>query len=266
MRVRTFIVVTAMLLGGCAGNPYKQFYQPAPSVAQQDLMQRRVAPPPMLPELYRSGDPKTDIATLAADGYVVIGVSSYNGPRGSDDDALQQGKAIGADRVLTYGKYARTVQTAVPLALPTTQTSITNGTATAFGTGGSATAYGSALTTTYGSQTTLIPMSVDRFDFLAVYLVKVKYAFGAQYRNLNATESHQVGTVKGVVLTTVVHGSPAAAAGFLPGDIVLKADGQPVADQAQFNEWLKQRQGQRVTVSINRAGREMNIPVALASY
>jgi S1-C subfamily serine protease len=109
-------------------------------------------------------------------------------------------------------------------------------------------------------------MSVDRFDFLAVYLVKVKYAFGAQYRNLNATESQQVGTVNGVVLTTVVHGSPAAAAGFLPGDIVLKADGQPVADQAQFNEWLKQRQGQRVTVSINRAGREMNIPVALASY
>jgi uncharacterized lipoprotein YmbA len=27
MRVRTFIVVTAMLLGGCAGNPYKQFYR-----------------------------------------------------------------------------------------------------------------------------------------------------------------------------------------------------------------------------------------------
>ncbi len=69
-------------------------------------------------------------------------------------------------------------------------------------------------------------MSVYRFYFLAVYLVKVKYAFGAQYRNLNATESQQVGTVNGVVLTTVVHVA-CAAAGFLPGDIVLKADVSP---------------------------------------
>jgi membrane-associated protease RseP (regulator of RpoE activity) len=253
-------------LSACADNPYKQFYQPAPSIAQQELMQRRIAPPPEIPELYHGGDLKTDIPALAADGYVVIGMSTYSGPEGSDHDALQQGKAVGADRIMTYHKYARTVQTALPLTLPTTQTSITNGTATAFGAGGAATAYGSALTTTYGSQTTFIPMSVDRFDFLAVYLVKVRSAFGAQYRNLNTTESKQVGTVNGVVLATVVHGSPAAAAGFLPGDIVMKADGQPVADQAQFTELVRQRQGQRITVSINRAGHAMDIPVVLASY
>ena len=266
MRVRAFIVFATLLLSGCAGNPYKQFYQPAPSVAQQELIQRRIAPPPATPELYHGNDPKTDLPALAADGYVAIGMSSYNGPRGTDDDALQQGKAVGADRIVTFSKYARTVQTALPLTLPTAQTSVTNGTATAFGTGGTATAYGSALTTTYGSQTTFIPMSVDRFDFLAVYLVKVKYAFGAQYRNLNAAESQQVSTVNGVVLTTVVHGSPAAAAGFLPGDIVLKLDGQAVVDQAQFNDWLKQRQGQRIRVSVYRSGRVIDVPVSLANY
>lgn len=238
MRSRTFILSATLLITGCAGNPYEQFYKPAQFIATQDIIQRRIAPPPVTPELYHGGDPKTDLPALAADGYVVIGVSSYNGLRGSDDDALDQGKAVGADRIVTYSKYERTVQTVLPLTLPTNQTSVTNGTATAFGPAGTATAYGSELTTTSGSQTTLLPMSVDRYDFLAIYLVKVKYAFGVQYRNLNSAESRQVSTVNGVVLTTVVHGSPAAAAGFLPGDVVLKLDGQAVADAEQFSGWI----------------------------
>ena len=85
-----------------------------------------------------------------------------------------------------------------------------------------ATAMGSATTTTYGSQTTVVPISVDRYDFLAVYLVKVRSIFGAQFRNLTATESQQVGTVNGVVLTVVINGTPAASVGFLPGDIITK--------------------------------------------
>ena len=140
----TLIVGLAVLLSGCAGNPYKQFYQSAPASALEQIAQRRVAPAPEMPELYHGSDPKNDVAALAADGYVIIGSSSYNGPH-RVGDALQQGKAVGADRILIYGKYARTVQTTLPLTLPTTQTSITNGNATAFGPGGMATAYGSAL-------------------------------------------------------------------------------------------------------------------------
>ena len=65
-------------------------------------------------------------------------------------------------------------------------------------------------------------MSVDRYDFFAVYLVKLKFAFGAQYRNINTDESQKIGSVNGIIITTVVHGSPAAAAG-VAGDIVINA-------------------------------------------
>ncbi len=257
------ILGLALLLAGCAGNPYNQFYQPAPGL--QDLAQRRTAPAPELPELYRGNDPNSDISAAAADGYIVIGSSNYNGPNASDSKALEQGKRVGADRILVYGKYAGTVQTAVPLTIPTTQTSTSNGNATVFGNGGMATINGSSVTTTYGSQTTFVPMSVNRYDFLAIYFVRVKHAFGAQTRNLNAQESQQVGTVNGAVLTAIVRASPAAASGFLPGDIIMKVDGQPVIDWTQFSSRVKQLQGRRVTISIIRGGKKIELPVTLAN-
>jgi PDZ domain len=264
MRLPEFVafVGLALLLTSCAGNPYNQFYKPVQG--SQELTQRRLAPAPESPELYRGNDPKSDILALASDGYVVIGSSSFNGPNASDGEALKQGKQVGADRILIYGKYAGTVQTAVPLTLPTSQTSTTTGNATVFGPGGLATINGSAITTTYGTQTTYVPMSVDRYDCLAIYFVRVKYAFGAQFRNLNSQESQQVGTVNGVSLTVVVHGSPAAAGGLLPGDIIAKVDGQPVIDQVQLRDRLKQLQGRRVTMAVIRGAKKMELPVTLS--
>lgn len=265
MKTSTFLLGTALFLAGCAGNPYEKFYQVTPGATPEDIAQRRLAPAPEVPEMLHGSDPKTDVQAQLADGYSVIGISSFHGPQARDRDALKQAESVGADRVLAYSQYTRTTQTEVPITLPTTQTSITNGSATAFGTGGMATAYGTALTTSYGSQTTFVPMSIDQYDFLAVYLVKVRQAFGAFYRNLNPQESQDAGSVNGVVLTVVVHGSSAATAGFLPGDLVRTVDGSPVADVQEFNTYLKQKQGQRVTITVKRNGRTIDLPLTLGS-
>jgi hypothetical protein len=262
----TYLGVALALLAGCAANPYAKFYQPAPDEVLRTVPQRRVQAPPAVPELLRGNSPQEDLDALYAEGYVLVGQSSFNGPKLSSDDAVEQGKKIGADRVIVYGALASTEHTEIPLTLPTTQTSVTNGMATAYGPAGSATAFGTATTTTYGTQTTYIPMTVRRYDALALYLVKEKYSFGARFRNLTAAESKTTGTVDGVALAVVVRGSPAAAAGFLPADVVTKVNGTSVIDSKQLSDLLSQRQGQTVTFTMIREGAQKDIPVTLASY
>jgi hypothetical protein len=265
--VPTIVLLNMLaLVSGCAGNPYTKFYTPAPEATLRVLPQRRVQAPPVNPELIRGINPTEDIPALQAEGWVVIGQSSFNGPKLDSDDALEQARKVGADRVVMYGALASTEHTVVPLTLPTTQTSFSNGTATAYGPAGTATAYGSAVTTTYGTETTYLPMTVRRYDGLAFYLVKARYAFGGIFRNLTAEESQHAGTVNGTAIAVVVRGSPAAAAGILPGDVVLKADGEAVVDAVQLTSLLQQRQGQRVTFQILRGERVSDVPVPLGSY
>jgi S1-C subfamily serine protease len=129
-----------------------------------------------------------------------------------------------------------------------------------------ASACGSATTTAYRTQTAVVPVSVDCYDFLAFYLAKVKYVFDGQYRNLSSEESKQLGSVNGVVLVSVIHGSPAAATGFLPGDIITKLNGQAVTDSSQFNELLIQSKGQRVTLTTFRNGKPLERQVTMANF
>ena len=252
-------LLLALLVSGCE-NPYKKYYQPNAGLSPDMLAQRRVTPPPEHPEVYRGNDPNSDLAALVADGYAVIGHSSFNGTAENQNAVVEQAKAVGADRVVIYGKYARTIQTAMPLTVPTTQTSTTTG--TVFGSGGMAMVSGH--TTTYGSETTYVPISIDRYDFLAYYLVKIRYAFGANYRNLTTSESQQIGSVNGVALIGVAHGSPAAAAGFVPGDIITKVNDQVVVDMKHFQQLLKENQGKATKLTMFRSGKPVERTVTLS--
>lgn len=211
---RRWVLITALLLTGCV-HPYAKFYQPSNELVLSSVGIRRVQPAPANPDVLRGNSPRDDLAALQAEGWVVIGQSHFTGPKIDQDDALDQGRKVGADRVVMYGALSCIEHTVLPLKLPTTQTSVTNGTATAFGPGGTATAYGSATTTTYGTETTYIPLTINRYEALALYLVKERYSFGGTFCNLTCEEASRVGSVNGVALGVVVRGSPAAAAGFL---------------------------------------------------
>jgi hypothetical protein len=79
--VRGWVIVgllLALLVSGCE-NPYKKYYQPNAGLSPEFLTQRRVAPPPEHPEVYRGNNPTSDLAALMADGYAIIGHSSFNG-------------------------------------------------------------------------------------------------------------------------------------------------------------------------------------------
>lgn len=57
---------------------------------------------------------------------------------------------------------------------------------------------------------------------------------------------------------------PAERAGFRPGDRIRAADGKAIDDWAAWVEFVRQRPGQRVVVTIARGGDEVRLPVALA--
>ncbi len=59
----------------------------------------------------------------------------------------------------------------------------------------------------------------------------------------------------------VIAGSPAAAAGFHPGDEVVKADGRPLAGWEGFVEHIEARPGQTVAVTVRRGSEDLTLEV-----
>jgi C-terminal processing protease CtpA/Prc len=83
---------------------------------------------------------------------------------------------------------------------------------------------------------------------------------------LTNEEAQAAGTVNGVTIVNVVHGSPAADVGLLPGDSIIIADGKAVIDGKQLNEFLMGRQGRSISFTIIRSGKKLSKTVNLATY
>ncbi len=261
MRLCVLFCAAAMLtasLCGCATSGYKQFYQPTTWATSERVAALRAAPPSKSPTLDRARASSSDLVdAYVRHGYMLIGYSSFNSGRREDaDDAIEQAEKVGADLVVVVDPhYTGSQTTSVPLTLPTTQTSYTNGTATAFGPGGVAIAYGNATTTTYGTQTEYIPMTVHRFDYGALYFVKAKpRPLGIHVRELNDSERAALQSNKGLVVQIVMDDSPAWRADILKGDIIEALDGEPVSTMAAFGDQTQARRGRDVTVTVIRNG------------
>lgn len=262
---RVLGLACAIFLVGCA-SPYAKFYQPNPNAPLDKVTANRAGPPPVEPSLDHTalvGDELVD--AYSAQGYFVIGHSSFNGGRAAaDTDAIAQGKKVGADLVvISSPRYTGTRSSVIPIVTPTTSTSYTTGSATAFGSGGSATAYGSATTTTYGSRTNYVPISTDRYDFLAVYMVKIRARVGAVVKNLSDAQKQLMQSNHGVVVTGIMNGSPAFDADLLVGDILLSVDGETIGDADSYGEILKNHSGQTCKFQIYRNGKVIDKQVSI---
>jgi hypothetical protein len=69
----------------------------------------------------------------------------------------------------------------------------------------------------------------------------------------------------GVRADGITEGSPAAKAGLQPGDVILRIDGQPIANLQEYSNLLRTlKPGQTVTVVVRRGEKELSVPVTLA--
>lgn len=274
MRIRRFLesffaIGVAALLSACASG-YSKFYQPAQGASPEMIAAARVSPPTGQPIIERAAPPGEKVEVLldayTKRGYAIIGSSSFNsGSVETEDAAIKQGVKVGADLVLILDpRYTGSTTSLVPLTVPTTSTSYSSGTATAYGPGGTVTAYGSGTTTTYGTSTTMIPITVNRSDYGAAYFVKRKWRFGATWRDLNDAERRELQSNKGVYVSVIVDNSPAYRADVLAGDIILAVDGQPVLNHESLGELIRIREGRSVVLSLYRKGTRLEKAVQLS--
>ena len=166
-----------IVLAGCT-NDFERFYRGA-----------SFPPPPAVQPILYTGEPrfsngtgdlKTDIHEMYSNSYGIIGASMFTGPLRDQNGATRQAKKIGAEVIVFESRYRNTVSGTIPLTLPTANTSYSSGTVSAFGAGGSASGTYSGTTTTYGTQTTYIPYSVDKYNQAALYFVRLeRTGFGA---------------------------------------------------------------------------------------
>lgn len=249
----TLLGVGALLSAAGCANGYREFYTPAADVRPEAISSIRVSAPPPIPAIERAlfSDRDALMAKYRKRGYLVIGESSFNtGERVSDDQALKQGQAVGADLVLIFlPQYTRSVTSSKPLTTPTMNTSYTTGP------GGLVPPYSNATTGAYGRNTTYVPFTADHYDYGAIYFVKRRLRIGAFVRNLNELERQLLQTNQGVVVMTIVNDSPAYKADILPGDMITAMDGERVTNHEGFTRMAAERKGRMIIFSLVRQGR-----------
>ncbi len=227
-------LAAALGVGGCASD-YQTFYQANPNMSLFEPPSQIVQPTVRV----STGDHDRDVEAMYIEGYGAVGYVTFNGPARNIQEALVQAKKVGATFVVVSHQYTNTVSGAVPLTMPTSQTSYINGTVRTYGSGGYASGNYSGTATTYGSQTTFIPYSVSRFDQQAIFFGPLKRTgLGILSRSLTATEAQALGSEKGIFTRAVRHGSPAYQADLLPGDVVREINGNVADDPNAVRQLL----------------------------
>jgi hypothetical protein len=157
-RMKKILALIPILLAGCASNDrdlgYKEFYsQTAPSKY----------PPPArtMTFAYENAD-INDLYNILFSDYLIIGKSGFNGPFEDPANASNYANSIGSDVFISMAQLKETKTSFYNIQTPTSSTTRMNGFS-----GGTAF---SGTATTYGTQTTSIPIVINRYDQHGLFL------------------------------------------------------------------------------------------------
>jgi hypothetical protein len=245
------------LLVGCS-NPYSQFYKGAPDAK---LIRNYETPQPAY-QVYSTNQAnyQRDVDNLLRKGYQMCGESSFQGNsnQSTDGPVKSQAQKLGASLVLVTADFSHTVSGMAPVVTPTTSTTFSSGSATAFGPGGTATAFGTGQSTTFGTETTMVPYTISRSDFHAFFWYKAKRSrLGIAPIPLDDSTRQRLGSNAGIIVRTVVEETTAYAADILPGDIVTSIGGDTVYSVEAFYKLLDKYEDQEPIFVIDRSGNKI---------
>lgn len=257
-------VIGLLLLAGCAGmNPFCQFYQDKNGGIDISTNPNVILPTGE-PKIYSGGDKDADHQKMLEDGYRFLGFASFNSGNVSKSQMIAQAKQVKAEVVIFYSQYTNTISGITPLTLPDTQTVTGFTSGNIHGSRGSASYSGSSTATIYGTKTTYIPYSENRYDYLATFWIKMKKTvFGAALNDLSSELREKIGSNKGALVIAVVQGSPAFMADVLKGDILRKINDTEIIDGKTFVDSLPQFVGQTVSIELLRDGKSITKQIKL---
>ena len=218
-----------------------------------------------------------DYSTLLSKGYILLGYSTFEAELDEKYNLLQQGRDVGATVVLTTNAFLGIHSTTVPLLLPTTSTSYTNGSFS----GNQNTSYISssgrylgqgnssfngnvnAQTTTNSNQWVPMTVSKSMYKQTSAFFVKTNHPFklGLYYRDLNNEERKKFETNLGVIITTVIENSPAFYNNILPGDMIISINDTTVNGFNDFSKILNSSQ-EINSIKFKRADKLLSVTFA----
>ncbi len=223
-----------------SGNPYRDRFE------RSEMAGAVFLPPPATPQLYLgTGDMTTDLQTLFENEYAMLGGSSVRNAT-NPEQALEQGKEIGAALVVVYGHFTPPDGTALEV-LPFSRRASS----------------GQSPSTAAGASRFLTG-SLGPEDQFASYWGKTRPGIlGIVSRPLDAEERERLRRHGGIVVETVLNGSPAATAGIAVGDVVVAIGGRALADPRAVPEIVTALAGQQVGFDLIRDGSPMSVTVQL---
>ena len=151
--LKYFSIALIILLSGCATSGHQQFYN------QQAPLKY-----PQTQDVYvfeYSNLNLTDIQKILFNEYLVIGKSGFEGPYEDPLSAEDYAKSIGADILITNTQFKEKRTSMIPMSTPTTSTTYVNSGLNSF------------TMTSYGTQTTMMPITVHRYDQDGIFLKNI---------------------------------------------------------------------------------------------
>lgn len=221
-------------------NPYAKNYK------EQNTYNLKSLNPNPDTKIFVSNHKEDDNITMLEDGFDMIGTSGFSATEASPDLALQHAKAIKADTVLIYKKYesAKTASSQLQLVKEAAKKGedidpndlVEEPTMHYF----------------YASYWAKLPMPL-----FGVHIIKLKK---------NTDESADgAQALPGLKIIAVIKESPAAKAGIVRGDTVLKIGDMALAEADDLFAAVKKYAGQTVAVEIERKGLPTKVSVAINS-
>jgi hypothetical protein len=167
LKIVVFLAAALLSAASASANDWEKFYRPAvdPSLVIPSTVEAEQVP--------FTGNIEQDSDAMWRRGFIAIGYSYFNSANSKTKDAFRLAKKLKARFVAIATELTSSETRSVPITTPTTSTTFSSGTANVTGSRGSATGNYSGTSTTTGTQTTYFPMTVNRFDKLAIYYAEV---------------------------------------------------------------------------------------------
>ena len=235
MAKTTAVLLFLTALVGCVSfNGYVKFYQPYADARQ--LPDAQLLAEGQQPKVYTSSNLERDVPDVESNHYIVIGISSFNGPQSSIAGVEEVCRKTGATFALVFSRYTDTRNVQGTIAVPNSTTTTISG--SVYSSGGSGWYQGSA--TSHGTSYLPYSYNVDRYDQTAVYFVKAarKLRFGASWNDLNTQQRQQIGRNAGVFVRVVYKETPAFSANLMPGDVIVSVNAVEIRDVAHLRSVL----------------------------
>jgi PDZ domain len=264
-----------VFLTGCATNPVAQFYQDY-TKQMPVAFQQRLLPPNGNPRIIAIAEAqhKEEIHHLEEQGYVLIGVTGFQGPAITQPQLIRQAKKTGADIVIFSSEFSGTQQGVRPIVSyqpGQTYTTSEFGTvnANAYGSGGYASGFGtysgSATTTSPGTfNTQYVPYQYSTYRTMASFWRQMKPSIlGVRFNPIPDDLRTALQRNTGAYVSAVIQDSPAFKANILEGDIIIQVADKPVTSAQECSDSLRTYAGQKVPIKVIRNGQTLDIDVQL---